>query len=59
MKVIAKRTMKNAYDQTLFIAGKEYSVADEDDKRVYVLNELHTETLVRKAKVDDDFEMLQ
>ena len=49
MKVIAKEDLKNAYDQILFVAGRTYDVVDSDSKRVFILNELHSETPVRKS----------
>lgn len=55
MKLKAKRTLKNAYDQVLFVEGKLYE-AEGDKKRVYILNELHSETVVRIANIDKDFE---
>lgn len=58
MKLRAKATFKNAYDQVLFLAGAEYEVVEFDGKRYWILNELHTETPVRVNKVEDrqDFE---
>ena len=58
MKVKAKQTLKNAYDQVLFMAGKTYNVTDTDDKRLWVFNELHSETPIRKSKLDRDFEVV-
>ena len=55
MVFIAKSTLKNAYDQVLFRQGYKYYATGEDSKRIYLFNELHTETLVRKNKVNDDF----
>ena len=53
MKTIKAAEMhKNAYDEVLFLAGKEYEVVDEDEKRYWVLNELHSETPVRKNQID-------
>lgn len=52
--VIAKRTMKNAYGQTLFVKGNKYKVSGkfQNDRGFYIMNELHTETPVK----DFDFE---
>lgn len=52
--VIAKRTQKNAYDQTLFVEGKKYKVSGkfQNGRGFYIVNELHTETPVK----DFDFE---
>lgn len=55
MVFIAKTTLKNAYDQVLFRQGCKYHATDEDSKRFVLLNELHSETSVRKSKVHDDF----
>lgn len=52
MTIKANENHKNAYNQVLFIKGKEYEIVDEDEKRYYVLNELHFETIVRKDAVD-------
>ena len=54
-KVTAMRTLKNAFDQVLFEEGKEYKIADEDEKRYYVLNELDSETTIRKNELLDNF----
>lgn len=54
-KVKAINTLRNSYFQVLFMAGRIYSVVDEDEKRLYVLNELHTETVIRKNKLARDF----
>ena len=56
MKVKAKQTLKNAYDQVLFVAGKQYEV-EEEGKFVYIFNELHSETLVRMKNLEKDFEL--
>lgn len=55
MKVIAKETLKNAYDQILFVAGRTYKVVDTDSKRAFILNELHSETPVRIRELEKDF----
>ena len=47
-KVTAMQTFKNVLGQVLFAKGKEYKIADEDEKRYYVLNELNGESPIRK-----------
>lgn len=48
-----RQTYKNSYDQVLFVEGRCYKVVDEDYKYIYLLNELHTETFVRKKDIDE------
>lgn len=55
MKVRAKQTAKNAYNQVLFLAGKTYDVVRTDMRHTYVLNELHTETPVDSRQFDRAF----
>jgi hypothetical protein len=55
MTVKAKQTSKNAYDQVLFIAGKQYE-AEEKGNFILVLNELHLETPVRLTNLEKNFE---
>lgn len=55
MKVKAKRTLKNAYDQVLFVEGRQYD-ATEEGKFVLIFNELHSETPVRIKNLEKDFE---
>ena len=59
MKVKAKRTLKNSYCEALFREGTEYRVIEEDEKRVFIENELHWETVVRKAKLLNDFDIVE
>lgn len=56
MTVKAKRTLKNAYDQVLFVQGKQYE-AEEEQKFICIINELHSETLVRMKNLEKDFEL--
>lgn len=58
MKVMAKETLKNAYGQVLFVGGRTYQ-AEEDAKWYIVLNELHSETIVRKTRIDESFEIIR
>lgn len=57
MTVKALKTLKNAYDQVLFREGHEYK-AKMSPKRVFILNELHTETLVRANRFGESFEVV-
>ena len=56
-KVIAKKRMENSYSQVLFLEGKQYSVVREfeNQKGIYVLNELGTETPVKNFNFDKMF----
>ena len=58
MKVVAKRTVQNAYNQVLFVAGKTYDVVRSIGANTYVLNELHTETPVRSNRIGEKFEVM-
>lgn len=53
----ANRTLKNSYDQVLFMEGREYH-AKMSPKRIYIFNELHTETPFKPGKLIDDFEIV-
>lgn len=57
MTVKALKTLKNAYDQVLFREGHEYQ-AKMSPNRVFILNELHTETLVRANRFSESFEVI-
>ena len=57
MKAVSKRTCKNAYDEVLFQEGKAYEIVDIDSKRIWVLNELHTETAFREARFAESFDI--
>lgn len=59
--VIAKETMENAYSQVLFLEGREYQVVREfeNKKGIYVLNELHSETPVKRCNFDKMFIVAQ
>lgn len=52
----AKNNLTNKLGQVLFETGKVYKIVDEDDERVYLLNEVGGETLVRKYDLRQDFE---
>ena len=57
MKVTAKRTLRNGFDQVLFVAGKQYEAEEVNNRYYLILNELHSETLVRKTNLEKDFEV--
>ena len=57
MKAVSKRTCKNAFGEILFREGKEYEIVDIDSKRIWVLNELHTETPYREAWFSENFDI--
>ena len=59
MKVIAKQTAKNSYDQVLFVQGKAYAVVGIFKNGVYVINELHTESPVRNRDIGKQFEVAE
>lgn len=56
-KVIAKKRMENSYSQILFLEGKQYNVVREfeNQKGIYVLNELGSETPVKNFNFDKMF----
>ena len=56
-KVIAKKRMENSYSQVLFLEGKQYLAVREfgNQKGIYVLNELGTETPVKNFNFDKMF----
>ena len=56
MTVKAHETMRNAYDQVLFLAGSEYH-AKMSPSKVYVFNELHTESPFTVKKFREKFEV--
>lgn len=57
MIVKSKNTLRNSYDQVLFLAGHEYH-AKMSPKKVYVFNELHTETPLAHADFGKEFEVI-
>lgn len=57
MKVKAKRTLRNGFYQVLFVAGKQYEAEEVNNRFCLILNELHSETLVRIKNLEKDFEI--
>ena len=60
MIVKAKETVLNAYDQALFMEGKEYKATDarHPKAKIYVFNELHTETPFTRSRLESRFEVV-
>ena len=56
MTLRAKTTQHNSYGQVLFSKGKEYKVTREGANNLLVLNELHSETPIRKSVIPMYFE---
>lgn len=54
-KVIALETLKNAYDQVLFIEGKTYTITNTTSRSLFILNELRTETYITKSRASKYF----
>ena len=54
---VALETLKNAYDQVLFLKGNKY-IADKSGSRYFLFNELHTETPFNVRKFRTYFEIL-
>lgn len=57
MVVKALETLRNAYDQVLFLDGHEYH-AKMSPTKVYVFNELHTESPFTVKNFREKFEMV-
>lgn len=57
MKVTAKQTLKNSYQQVLFIEGKTYEVSEIVKARIFIPNEMHTETPFRAYEINKHFEV--
>lgn len=58
MKVRAKETLKNSLGQVLFVAGRDYK-AERECRRIWIINELHTETPCRESQLAHDFDIIE
>ena len=54
-KVIALETLKNAYDQVLFVEGETYTIINTTSTSLFILNELRTETYMTKSRASKYF----
>lgn len=58
MELRAKKTMTNGNGNVLFAEGNEYIVVERDGDRLFVHNEIHSESMVKESELDEYFEVL-
>ena len=59
MKVRALKTLKNSYDEILFVKDKEYVVIGTTKRSYVIPNEIHSETMVNKRRLSDNFNVVK